>query len=988
MTYSRPGTSEVNAFFRPATPNRVAGAPDQRVSLGPSGPLLDNRNASVAGRNAGQGFAEVASFLDQFNKTAAPIYNAYADEQAKKQAGELFTNMDVATLFRSGDPKARDAIRALNPRAETIAFESLAQGLGADYQQRLAVDTANNQVLKNPQSTEDQKAAEWAKIRATAMAGSGLQALPQEYVAPLAPLLVQSEAAVRGKSYEALTANVVQDQDTKIRRKISTDLEGLTASREQLLAAQDFDGAVAWKGRSKQYIQDLYKYYAKEGIYTSGMFAKQIAQSLAERIDFYVARNDFDKADALLRNVDWMAEDGIVLGEGTASPVNLFDLPINDAGRTLGSYVSDAMANLKPRQEEYDRKQALNQALPLFTRMAQGDEGARAQLEAMLPQLANSAETLSSLVSMSGQMQSYGQQPNQAQLEKQLDLEQSLNDPNRNQAEFAQRIRGSDLTLQQKISLMNRNTQPADSRMANVAVARNESADEIEEAAQQITRAQLRQPQFQGADAKTLLEENRRKLRIQATRQTEERITSSDKPVSREDTLSIFRNELEALRNSRMRGAGETAPQALSFDQRVMGEVNEVQANMQRMGADGYQTIKVFPQSVIDGAKARGVPLDYRNVQKYFLNRIGAVKNSKGDEQFPNPQETFRQMIQKIPPVQGPSTRGTTGQQSLSIPMDAMSAFGMGMVQPGNALASLASLLGKVGIDLGGGSAAASTASRAPKPSSSQGAVKPQQQQAQPARQSPPQQELARQVVGGGLAVLARVSDAAPSSAPAAAKPNLADMVINSENLAAMASLWRNERPMSVQTPALPQVVASAPATPVPLAINTDRHPIMVAIGINEGTRTPDGGYTQAYFGHRDPGNGKLNVGTVSGQQGGSPQSSDRRWMGMLTNTAVKVTPLLQRMGIPQSSVGFNRLLFNALDLAVQAPAALPDFLKRLPRIIQAGVTIEAIAKARADSFFNPATGRLEAGGFGNNYARLLADQRSRAGTFDYRRRG
>jgi len=97
---------------------------------------------------------------------------------------------------------------------------------------------------------------------------------------------------------------------------------------------------------------------------------------------------------------------------------------------------------------------------------------------------------------------------------------------------------------------------------------------------------------------------------------------------------------------------------------------------------------------------------------------------------------------------------------------------------------------------------------------------------------------------------------------------------------------------------------------------------------------------------------------------------------------------LLQRMGIPQNSVGFNRLLFNALDLAVQAPAALPDFLKRLPRIVQAGVTIEAIAKARADSFFNPATGRLEAGGFGNNYARLLADQRSRAGTFDYRRRG
>lgn len=981
MTYSRPGTSEVNAFFRPATPNRVSGAPDQRVSLGPSGPLLDNRNAAIAGRNAGQGLAEVASFLDQFTKTAAPIYNAYADEQAKKQVGELFQTTDGQALLRSGDANTRQTLRALSPRAQELAYESLAQGAVASYGQALAVEVNNNQLLKNPQISFEDRSKEFARIRASVAERSGLTTVPPEYVAGFAPQVLQIEATVKGQSYEGLTKNIVQDQDTNIRRKLGTDLEGLTAVRERLIAETP-DGVAGFEQRSRKFIQDTYKTYADQGIYTSRMFAGQLAQSVAERVGFYTSRGDFDKADAMLRSLASLGEQGIVLGEGTASPVDLYSLTINDAGKTFGSYISDAQTNLKPLAEEYERKQALNQALPLFTRMAQGDEEARTRLEAMLPQLATSAETLSALVSMSGQMQSYGERPNQAQLEMQLDLEQGLNDPNRNQGEFAQRIRGSNLTLQQKISLMNRNTQPADSRMANVAVARNESADEIEEAAQQITRAQLRQPQFQGADAKTLLEENRRKLRIQATRQTEERITNSDKPVSREDTLSIFRNELEALRNSRMKSAGETPPEGISFNQRVMNEVNEVQVNMQRMGAGNYETIKAYPQSVIDGAKARGVPMDYKNVTKYFLNRIGAVKNNKGEQAFPNPQETFRQMIQKIPPVQGPRTRGTAGQQPLSVPM---SAFSMGMVQPGNTLASLTSLLGKVGIDLGGGSATPPAARQTPKPSASQGAVKPQQQ-AQPVRQQSPQQELARQVVGGGLAVLARVPDAGPT--PAAAKPNLADMVINSENLSAMASLWRNERPMSVQTPALPQVVASAPATPVPLAISSDRHPIMVAIGINEGTRTPDGGYTKAYFGHRDPGNGKLNIGTVSGQQGGSPQSSDRRWMGILTNTSVKVTPLLQRMGIPQNSVGFNRLLFNALDLAVQAPAALPDFLKRLPRIVQAGVTIEAIAKARADSFFNPATGRLEAGGFGNNYARLLADQRSRAGTFDYRRRG
>ena len=983
MTYSRPGTSEVSAFFKPSMPNRASGAPDLRVSLGASGRLYDNRNPEIAGRNAGQGLAEVSSFLDQFTKTAAPIYNAYADSQAKKQVGELFQTTDGQALLRSGDAEMRERLRALSPRAQEMAYQSLAQGAVVNYGQVLAVDVNNNQLLKNPQASYEDRSKEFARLRESAAQRSGLTTVPPQYVAEFAPQVLQFEATIKGQSFDALTKNIAQEQKARIRIRLGTDLEGLTAVRERLIAESP-EGLADFEQRSRKFIQDTYNHYAKEGLFTSREFAPQLAQSIADRVTFYTSRGDFDKADAMLRSLASLGETGIVLGEGTASPVDLFTLPINDAGKTLGAYIADAQTNLKPLAEDFERKQALTQALPLFTRMAQGDPSARAQLESMLPQLAGSPETLQALVSMSGQMQSYGERPTKAQLEMQLDLEQGLNDPNRDQGEFAQRISASALTLKQKIDLMNRNTKPADSRMANVANARNESADLIEDAAQQITRAQLRQPQYQGADAQTLLEENRRKLRIQATKQTEERINNSEKPVSREDTLGFFRNELEALRASRIKSAGESTPEGLTFNQRVRNEVNEVQANMERLGADGYQTIKVFPQSVIDGAKARGVPLDYRNVQKYFLNRIGAVKNDKGQPDFPNPQEQFRQMIQRIPPAQGPRTQGTTGQSAPLIPGDAMSAFGLGMVQPGNALGSLTSLLGKVGIDL---SRTPTATQQAPKPTASEGAVRPQERPAQPTRQqASPQQELARQVVGGGLAVLAGVPEARTASA--APKPDLADMVINSENLSAMAALWRNERPMSAQTPALPQVVATAPAAPVQLAISSDRHPIMVAIGINEGTRTADGGYTKAYYGHRDPGNGKLNIGTVSGQQGGSPQSSDRRWMGILTNTSVKVTPLLQRLGIPQNSVGFNRLLFNALDLAVQAPAALPDFLKRLPRILQAGVTIEAIAKARADSFFNPATGRLEAGGFGNNYGRLLADQRSRAGTFDYRRRG
>jgi hypothetical protein len=210
---------------------------------------------------------------------------------------------------------------------------------------------------------------------------------------------------------------------------------------------------------------------------------------------------------------------------------------------------------------------------------------------------------------------------------------------------------------------------------------------------------------------------------------------------------------------------------------------------------------------------------------------------------------------------------------------------------------------------------------------------------------------------------------------------------VNPDAIALLNRVWKGQQKADIRTPPLPQVSATAPVGFVPTAIRNDKHPIFLAIGIAEGTRTANGGYTRAYYGHTDPGNGARNVGTVSGQQGGSPATSDRRWMGILTGTASRVAPVLQRLGVQPGTQGYNRLLFNVLDLNVQAPAAVSDFIKKIPQILQQGVSVEAIAKARADSFINPRTGRLEASGFNNSYNRLFQDQRSRAGVWDYRRR-
>jgi hypothetical protein len=208
------------------------------------------------------------------------------------------------------------------------------------------------------------------------------------------------------------------------------------------------------------------------------------------------------------------------------------------------------------------------------------------------------------------------------------------------------------------------------------------------------------------------------------------------------------------------------------------------------------------------------------------------------------------------------------------------------------------------------------------------------------------------------------------------------------DSLQALRESWSTGQ-RGLSTPPLPQVPASTPVRPVPTAVSNDQHELFVMVGVAEGTRTASGGYTQAYYGHRDPGDGNWNRGTVSGGRGSnmSPGMVDQRWMGVLTGVQQRMRPYLIVYGLQPGTQGYNRVMFNMLDLEVQSPAAARDFAGKLPQMKASGWTIEAIAKARADSFINPQTGRLEASGFGNSYQRLIQDQRSRAGVYDYRRR-
>lgn len=981
MTYSRPGTSTVNALFQPAKQQPMPAADRRVITVGDNGRFLDFSNPELAAKNAGRDAAAVSNFLNNALQVGAPVYKAFLEDQATKQVGEFLKTTDVSTLYAKGTKEQRDILKTYNVFAQQQVADAAARYSTRSYLEVLQAERSKDATLQNPYASPAEQAQAKARVRATAMDRSGINQLPPSAIASYLPSIAEAEATLEGESYKQRLATQSSDFDLKVEKGLGTNLITIDESRKRAVSFQASSSIEKWnnyKTGAVASIQRNHDQYLQGGVYTSKQYAERWWSAVVKEYQQKIGNDDLPGAFSLINTVSILAENNV----STPGGVSLWDIKLGDGTASIKDGINRLNADLTPKLEAWERKQLIKQAGPDLARMAQGDEQARTRLEAMLPSLSKDPEALQSVVGMMGQMQSFSRTPTEGQLRQQGLLEIDLNNPNRNQGQFSKKVLGSDLTWEQKISLLNRNTQPQNPALALVSQGAEYGKDELLSNAAKITQAQQSSGLVPaGVSGEELLKRNYQDLQIAATRATEKRIKdllSAGETVTPMRAAEIFRNEQEAIRNTRMKEARVEAPSGLSWDQTVMGEMNYVQSRLQQTSGKG--TIAVFPPAVIAASKAAGIPQDYRNVQRYFLNRIATAKDGKGQPMFSDPQKAYQQAVQNAQPKsQGKSaTEMLLGNPFARAPQltPQEALLGKTGVQT---IEGLIQLGRKIGLDLGGDAPKAQPKRQSDQ--SSAGPVKGQQVAMVP---QPMQQLLTR-----GLESLMNVvaPPAMASEGPGGAVKQQAPRVVYEMNLPEMAKIWSGYEKLSAQTAALPQIAANALAAPIGLAINNVMHPFFVAIGINEGTRTPDGRYTKAYYGHTDPGNGALNVGTVSGQQGGSPQSTDRRWMGILTQKQLQVAPLLQRLGVAAGTVGYNRLMFNALDLAVQAPAALPDFLRQLPRLIAQGSTIEAIAKARANAFINPATGQLEASGFGNSYSRLLSDQRSRAGAFDYKRR-
>ncbi len=154
---------------------------------------------------------------------------------------------------------------------------------------------------------------------------------------------------------------------------------------------------------------------------------------------------------------------------------------------------------------------------------------------------------------------------------------------------------------------------------------------------------------------------------------------------------------------------------------------------------------------------------------------------------------------------------------------------------------------------------------------------------------------------------------------------------------------------------------------------------VAVIVGNAEGTRRPDGGPNQAFYGHKDPGNGVWNLGTFSYQHGAnSPEEADAKQLNRLKHQA-------QIMQQKAAEKGLRLTLeetLNGIDLANQAPQAVIDAEGYIEWLAQAHAMgkqdADAILWARVQSFIDPQTQQWNAPGLGNTPDRISQDQQRR----------
>ena len=596
---------------------------------------------------------------------------------------------------------------------------------------------------------------------------------------------------------------------------------------------------------------------------------------------------------------------------------SLLDVRLAD-GETVQAKLEKARSTLGPAAEEQQKEQdrVLSGQIIIEGTGPNATDAQKQQAQAQLTQLLKGdPDLLFQRLAQLEQIDSIYDQPTDKQQETELNLLAGWAGKALSIKEKLDQIADADLTNKQKLTLAKaaRGDEDNVTQAINYSVSKTNRAQVTSATQTVFTEAnKTGSPKtVQQVEADLLRETNRRTYK-----QVQEYLQNPKNTLDQATVDGFFQKNLQDVANEQVAGYVKSNVPVKSNVQNAGDLLTEVATRYREQGFK--KSVNIFPQTFRDRAKELGYnPDSYYDLQRAMSQYLGDIQEN-GKPAFPSPRKTWQQTLQNAMSYSGQPPSGQGAQEQESKPAQAAA--------PLPSQQALQESLNMMNWMIAGG------------------ATKPQ---------SIPQQ--IEMILPTGLYQMAGGSGI-PSQEP---------KLDNLENIQALASLAGQKKRLQANTPPLPQLPPDQPTVLVPTNISNDKHPYFLAVGIANGTRTSKGGYTNLW----------QREGTAGRRNGLTPAQSDNAVAGQMSQTLTRITPVLQQMGLKPGTAGWNRLMFNVLDMSVSSPPeAFTGFIQNLPQLQD--FSIEGIAKARAEWL-----------GTQSNFSEIYSMMRSRAGVFDYRRK-
>ena len=584
--------------------------PDMQV-----GRLRNFNTPEIAAANAQQGYDQIAGFLEQTLEVAKPIYEEWVNGEIKGELAQIASDPDFFNRYRNQDENTQAYVRSLRPQTQRIVNNSLAGAAVKEFGDSVTIESANNPVLLNPNSTDQERANASAEIRARNQE-KYLDAVPASALAPQLGNIELVNAGARSKAQELR----VKALDEQRRSVIRTGWGSAFLESIDLGTAVDVQGAEldpkAQREQREIFLSEQSSAWTTRLDEVSGEFnptdvAKDYFLGLTQGVTRLIADGDYDGAELLLTQAREVAN-----GYKFETGGSLGSVSVGKEGQTVAQLINKQLINIDGKSDQksaqFIRDNARNIEIALDPAATAGERAAARQR--LIINGRGNPQVVFDALNLQNKLQALNEQLTPAQEQQKLNLYFQVTDRSIPRDQRQQLIINSGLPIGAQSELARSMSQSTPDGPTSLTIrARNNLKPEIIDSVGRVQRAASTTlarlgPNAVGniPDAQTLSNE----IQLAASQATLDRATQEaleGKNVDQNRVLDIFREEISVAEKAKIKQYnlldpdGPTTPAAQAVD-RGFQDLKYVSGQI-RNGVP-QKTLELFPPDLFQQPQA------------------------------------------------------------------------------------------------------------------------------------------------------------------------------------------------------------------------------------------------------------------------------------------------------------------------------------------------------------------------------------------------